>query len=373
MGWNELSGSIPTELGNLTKLVALDFEGTKLTGSIPGLIWPTDQPAVTFSGHQRIVRHYSELRLGNLVELRTLYIFNNQVTGDIPPELGNLTNLQVLYLGGSPLTGTLPNELGNLASLQALGLWGTQITGSIPSSLGNLSNLTYLGLNNNQLAGDIPPTLGNLPNLQELILGWNHLTGAIPPELGKLTGLQRLTLAGNRLTEAIPAELGNLTNLTSLGLQDNDLRGPIPASLMNLISLGDLDLGDNALYSDSPKLARFLRSKDKDWAKTQTVPPTDLFAAPTGTMSIRLKWSPIAYTRDPGGYRIFVSQSPSGPFVFFRQTADKTVSLMNVKGLLPGKRYHFVVRTRTDPHGDQQNMIDSDSSEVVSARTGGRK
>ena len=82
---------------------------------------------------------------------------------------------------------------------------------------------------------------------------------------------------------------------------------------MNLVSLGDLDLGHNALYSDSPKLARFLRSKDKNWAKTQTVPPTDLFAVPTGTMSIRLKWSPIAYTRDPGGYRIFSEPKSVGP------------------------------------------------------------
>jgi hypothetical protein len=32
-----------------------------------------------------------------------------------------------------------------------------------------------------------------------------------------------------------------------------------------------------------------------------------------------------------------------------------------------GTTYYFIIRTRTDPHGEQQNLIDSDPSQVVSA------
>ena len=103
------------------------------------------------------------------------------------------------------------------------------------------------------------------------------------------------------------------------------------------------------------------------------MPPTDLFAAPLGTTSVNLSWSPIAYTGDTGGYRVYFSQSQSGPFTFFKQTANKSVTSMNVTGLSPGTTYYFIIRTRTDPHGEQQNLIDSDPSQVVSATTGGKR
>ncbi|MCK5232485.1 MAG: hypothetical protein KAR13_19585, partial [Desulfobulbaceae bacterium] len=35
LGWNELTGTIPVELGNLTNLVRLYLSGNQLTGTIP--------------------------------------------------------------------------------------------------------------------------------------------------------------------------------------------------------------------------------------------------------------------------------------------------------------------------------------------------
>ncbi len=58
-----------------------------------------------------------------------------------------------------------------------------QLSGEIPPELGNLSNLRGLLLSNNQLSGEIPPELGNLSNLAELHLSRNQLTGRIPPEV----------------------------------------------------------------------------------------------------------------------------------------------------------------------------------------------
>ena len=43
--------------------------------------------------------------MGNLTNLKGLYLIDNQLTGEIPAELGNLTNLTGLYLSGNQLTG----------------------------------------------------------------------------------------------------------------------------------------------------------------------------------------------------------------------------------------------------------------------------
>ena len=70
--------------------------------------------------------------------------------------------------------------MGNLANLQTLSLYDNQLTGAIPAELGGLSNLDYLYLFNNQLTGAIPAELGGLSNLEYLYLRSNQLTGCIP-------------------------------------------------------------------------------------------------------------------------------------------------------------------------------------------------
>ena len=67
---------------------------------------------------------------------------NNFSNSGIPIELGNLTNLTHLDLYGNKLEDSVPAELGNLTNLRELVLWTNKLSGSIPPQLGNLSNLT---------------------------------------------------------------------------------------------------------------------------------------------------------------------------------------------------------------------------------------
>ena len=86
---NNLTGSIPAELGNLTALRQLTLEENNLTGSIPA-------------------------ELGNLTALFNLGLHGNKLTGSIPAELGNLTALGSLHIQENDLTGSIPAELGIL-------------------------------------------------------------------------------------------------------------------------------------------------------------------------------------------------------------------------------------------------------------------
>lgn len=224
---NNLTGTIPSQLGNLDQLQFLSLAGNNLSGSIP-------------------------TELGNLVNCEFLYLFANNLTGAIPTQLGNMTNLVYLYLDENELSGTIPVSLGGLADLEILSLAKNNLTGSIPTELGNLSKLRHLWLYENQLTGDIPASLGNLKQLGELQLHLNQLTGAIPPELGSSTGLTHIFFGENKLSGQIPATLGNLPQLFALELQGNELTGSIPASLGQISSLHYMYLARNQLSGAIP-------------------------------------------------------------------------------------------------------------------------
>ena len=224
---NQLRGSIPPELGDLTNLTLLFLHHNQLSGSIPP-------------------------ELGNLANLQSLYLSSNQLSGNIPVQLGGLGNLQVLHLGYNQLSSSIPPGLGDLANLQNLFLQENQLSDSIPPKLGDLSNLTSLLLGGNQLSDGIPPELGSLTDLRTLSLGSNQLSGSIPPELGNLTNLRGLYLYNNQLSGSIPSQLGSLANLTQLSLDNNQLSDSIPPELGNLSNLTDLYLYNNQLSGNIP-------------------------------------------------------------------------------------------------------------------------
>ena len=252
LGSNQLSGTIPSALGSLNNLEALRLDFNLLTGNIPPELGSlSNLQTLALADNQLSGNIPSELE--NLSKLTMLVLNDNKFSGNIPSELASLTSLQGLYLDNNQLSGEIPIELGYLTNLQGLGLSRNRLSGSIPSELGDLSNLRILYLSFNQLNGSIPSELGGLVNLESLELSYNQFSGNIPPQLGNLTNLGTLDLSNNQLNGSIPSELGNLSSLWwYLDLSNNQLTGSIPPALGNLSSLSNLDLSNNQLDGNIP-------------------------------------------------------------------------------------------------------------------------
>ena len=298
LGSNNLTGTIPAEIGDFPLLLNLILSSNQLTGSIPTTI-------------------------GNLTSLNSFTLYNNQLTGSIPTEIGNLTRLYALSLHYNHLSGEIPSSITYLNDLMDGGLGlklhencdlysndtGTQsfivlksleesyeeflatqgncsgtsaeeiaALEAIYDSTGgyNWSNKTnwnvgdpcdddwygvscdddgsvwHLGLSTNNLTGSIPSEIGNLINLNYLFLDENKLTGSIPSEIGNLKDLMSLQLFSNQLSGFIPATIGDLPNLEFLKLDENKLTGSIPAEIGNLTNLISLNLSNNQLISQIP-------------------------------------------------------------------------------------------------------------------------
>ena len=58
--------------------------------------------------------------LDQLSNLKSLNLNNNRLRGGVPSELGSLTHLEDLDLSTNELTGTIPTQLGNLSNLETL-------------------------------------------------------------------------------------------------------------------------------------------------------------------------------------------------------------------------------------------------------------
>jgi len=87
-----------------------------------------------------------------------LFLYNNQLTGEIPPEIGNMESLNFLWLHNNQLTGEIPPEMGNLEKLGELYIYSNNLT-DLPD-LSALTSLKYLIIQNNQFTfEDIEPNI----------------------------------------------------------------------------------------------------------------------------------------------------------------------------------------------------------------------
>ena len=148
-GGNDLNGTLPAEISQLTELEILHLEGNRnLTGSLPAEFY----------------------------DLTSLKIFMSTLTGFsgvITSDISKLINLEQFSTGFNSIGGPIPSEFGDLTTLTNLNLFYAGFSGEIPPSIGNLVNLNELRLNDNQLSGCFPQELSIFCPLNQAEFGNN--------------------------------------------------------------------------------------------------------------------------------------------------------------------------------------------------------
>lgn len=126
-----LTGSLDEKsLNQLDQLRVLSFKGNSLSASISNL--------------------------SGLVNLKSIYLNDNNFSGEFPESLTSLHRLKTVVLSGNRFSGKIPSSLIRLSRLYTLYVQDNLFSGSIPPL--NQATLRFFNVSNNQLSGQIPLT-----------------------------------------------------------------------------------------------------------------------------------------------------------------------------------------------------------------------
>ncbi|KAJ1400389.1 Serine-threonine/tyrosine-protein kinase, catalytic domain [Sesbania bispinosa] len=177
LGKNNLSGSIPPQLFNWEmSLIHLLLESNQLTGNIPST-------------------------LGEVQSLEVVRLDSNSLSGPVPPNINNLTNVQDLYLSNNKLSGSLPN-LAGMDVLSNLDMSNNSFKPlDFPPWFSTLKSLTTLKMERTQLEGQVPASLFSLANLQTVVLKHNKINGTLDVGSSYSNQLRLIDLETNSIDE----------------------------------------------------------------------------------------------------------------------------------------------------------------------------
>lgn len=131
-----LSGILDADsLCRTTSLVHLSLKGNNITSSVPK-------------------------ELGNCKGLTHLYLNRNHFSGSLPDSLSLLSNLKRLEIADNKFSGELPADLLRISGLITLFAENNELSGRIPNF--DFSDLVQFNVSNNNLSGPIPDVKGRL-------------------------------------------------------------------------------------------------------------------------------------------------------------------------------------------------------------------
>ncbi|CAL5023931.1 unnamed protein product [Urochloa decumbens] len=167
ISYNNLAGEIPTALMNMPMLPTILLD-TRVFG-LPLYKDPSHQIWITSAFPRVLNLAYNNFTgaipqdIGQMKSLTILNFSSNSLSGDIPPQICNLTNLQVLDLSNNLLTGAIPSALSNLHFLSAINVSNNDLEGPIPtgSQFSTFTNSSFGG--NPKLCGIIVGRRCGLP------------------------------------------------------------------------------------------------------------------------------------------------------------------------------------------------------------------
>lgn len=156
--------------------------------------------------------------------INKLELYQNDLSGIIPPEIGQLESLRDLSLANNNITGAIPDEISGCQELEEFNIFVNDVE-DLGNGLGQCPSLIHIIAYKNAIKS-IPDNFSNQTGLWRLELGSNELTGQVPAFVSDLTKLRTLDLSKNNLTGQMPS-LKNLTELDNLYISGNQLEGQL--------------------------------------------------------------------------------------------------------------------------------------------------
>ena len=184
-------------------------------------------------------------------EYKHIWLWSNNLHGELPPELYLITSLQSISIDRNGLQGNVLTGLGQLTNLQALGLYANDFTGTMPTEMGLLTDLEYLWAMGLPFEGSLPTEMANLGKLKHLLIDGSYdlemprLTGTMMTEIGRMTNLEWLWFQRSGITGTLPTEIGLMTSIIEFQVHETpELTGPLPSELGLMANLEYLFMWD---------------------------------------------------------------------------------------------------------------------------------
>ncbi|KAL8120938.1 receptor-like kinase TMK4 [Apium graveolens] len=222
-----LSGTLPSEISQLSQLKTLALQRNKLSGTLPSFANLTSLQEIFLDGND-----FTSVPQDFLLGLTNLQTFSlsdnfNLAPWQIPGYLIESSNLGTFTASNSSIFGSIPDFFDSLPTFQNLRLSYNNITGGLPKSFGG-SQIQNLWLNNQKsgLTGGID-VLSDMSQLSQVWLHANAFTGPVP-DLSKCVNMFDLQLRDNQFTGVLPPSLTDLPKLINISLQNNKLQGQFP-------------------------------------------------------------------------------------------------------------------------------------------------
>lgn len=236
---------MPSELATLPSLLSLFLDDNELSGNPLGTVNQFVNLEELYIEGNSFSGVIDSTFANNLMRLRALDMSNNQLGGSVPSELFTLPELVVVDLSNNLLQGRLPTEVAVQDNMRFLSLFKNSITGPVPSGLANFRNLQYLDLANNKLTGDLNADVFAMPFLINIFMSENPgFTQGPVPEMVDMVNLKELSLKNTNRVGTLPTfENSTLMHLIDLG--NNALTGTVPSNYGTFTNLGFLLLNRN--------------------------------------------------------------------------------------------------------------------------------